>query len=85
MEAEKKTLQCAEGYHFRKLGSNKVAMMKGNNTGATFSCECYDGGCKIEIDSDQRLSCVEDQCKSKEGCHWVVSVAGIQGGFIARM
>lgn len=76
-----KVLRCGRGYHFKKVGRNRVAlMMRNNNQGPTFTCECStSGGCRVTIDPQdpQSISCLESGCTSS--CGWVINVPGIFG------
>lgn len=75
-----KVLRCGKGYRFKKVGRNRVALMRNNNRGGTFSCECsLSGGCKVTIDPNdpQTISCQESGCSGS--CGWVISVPGIAG------
>ena len=41
-----KSIRCSKGYKFKSLGRNKVALMRNNNHGATFTYQydTYTGG-----------------------------------------
>lgn len=82
--ARRKSLRCIKGYEFKQIGRNKVALMRNNNTGVTFSCTCSTSeGCKVTIDpkDPQTISCLESGCTGT--CGWEVSVPGIRGLTIA--
>lgn len=71
-------LRCARGYTFKKVGRNRVALMRRGLKITTFTCECStSGGCRVEMDG-QTASCLERGCTGR--CGWVVNVPGIVGG-----
>jgi hypothetical protein len=75
-----KTLRCLRGYEFKKVGRNKVALMRNNQVGVTLNCECdLSGGCKVTIDptDPQTISCLNSGCTG--ACGWTINIPGIRG------
>ena len=74
-----KVLRCMKGHTWKKLGRNKVALMRNNNATATFTCECsLIGGCKVTIDPNdpQTISCLASGCTGD--CGWTINIRGIR-------
>jgi hypothetical protein len=76
-------LTCEEGHSFRKIGTHKVELMRGNGgagaTGTTMTCGCDKaGGCKVSIEGTT-ATCLEDGCKGS--CTWTIHVPGLSGVF----
>jgi hypothetical protein len=79
-------LRCLKGYSWKKVDRKKVALMRNNNTTATFTCGCdLIGGCKVTIDphDPQTISCVESGCTGD--CSWTISIRGIRSGTFALL
>ncbi len=76
-----KTLRCSKGYSFKRLGKNRVALMRRRiNLGVTFQCECdLTGGCKVTIDPvhPEIITCLNDGCSGS--CGWVIRFGAIRG------
>ena len=75
-----KTLRCIKGYEFKKVGRNRVALMRNNNVGVTINCECsLSGGCKLTIDPQdpQTISCLNSGCTGT--CGWIIQIPGLRG------
>lgn len=75
-----KTLRCIKGYEFKKVGRNRVALMRNNNAGVTINCECsLSGGCKLTIDplDPQTISCLNSGCTGT--CGWIIQIPGLRG------
>jgi hypothetical protein len=75
-----KTLRCIKGYEFKKVGRNRVALMRNNNAGVNINCECdVGGGCKVTIDPNdpQTISCLNAGCAGS--CGWVIQIPGLRG------
>lgn len=81
MPRGKNAIHATRGYRLKQVG-RKVALMRGQNTAATFNCECESaGGCKVTI-SGQTAECLEDGCKGS--CGWVIRIGGLTGIWEAR-
>ena len=82
MPRGRNAIRATSGYRLKQKGRKGVALMRGQNTSATFNCECStSGGCKVTI-SGQSAECEESGCTG--ACSWVVRVAGLAGIWAAR-